>query len=1113
MFRIRPAFEKRRFIASFTAFQFIVALTASLVFGSLAPAYAAGGLTGNFSGTVQDSSGMPVSGATVDLVSPSGSYKQTTDGKGNFLFLNINIDTYILSVQATGFEPYGREGITVTGDSSGSIGIIKLGKLNVPKQIAVVTSRSQSSAFQPNATVPSFTVGGSVLVAAQGKTSNASEESVLLAAPGFQVDKEGGLILDGSTTDEVHFFFDGVDFTDPGFNQNGNNYFFNGISSTQIVPGAGDPSQGDAGAGAVNLVVRRGTYPGSGQVDAELLSRPFDHQFNLEYGAATKNNSVSDFFSYFKDDVNTQYGPFGSSAYDDGIFYNDATYTAENDFVNNLVFHFGKNNNQSFQFLFYNNSTQTDGNYGDAQIQYDDVNPYEIALASGITGLSTTQAQSLIAHESGEYPGANVTTPDEISGTTLLKFEYNNQLNSTTALDLRYFNANYIHATDVSSDQAGYPGTDAFFDTQTSGGSRTGAILNITKQAGSSNLLTFSANVEDARPNFSALFEPQGLFALGENAALFLRPANPNLPVSASNPCPVVDFPGTTTPNPEACYLQQYYYQQGGTPLPPAVDLRSVNLQHFYGSGLRDQLQVSSKFKLDLGLRYDDIDEGFGSNVAYEDEATQNVVGNPYYADVDYQAADHPHFLEPRIGASYRIDATDSVAFTYGKSINETGSGEQASPENFDAFQPFTNIPVTSALANIFQGGTPFGNPAPTVIAASTPTNPTAYNQTTILCNTAVPYATGASANANPSYNGSIGNGLQLGKPCANLGQLLYSQDDVYFPEIVAVTPAIFENYDFNFSHQFKDGSAVRIAPFFRQGKDIQVFTTPLVFNPATGTYQTGSIVGQPDGKQTTTGVDLSYTLPERKYGLNGFVNATYVNEFTNTPAAGDNFEGQDFEPVVLPASYSSGDMYRAGFVSPITANAGISYTTKSGFRINPVLHFIGGYPYNAGSLTPVINSQYGAINVPNTNLTDQFGSAGAPAFVDPANPGSEFKPVISATRGEKESASGGGLLSRPQVTSDLTLEYTAPGSRTTFGIVGEDLFNNGIYATPSINGAYYPVATGVAGPLTGQSVTGAVYPTYDNVVAKNTYPYGAYNVGYTNALPFTLRFYVQYKL
>jgi hypothetical protein len=204
--------------------------------------------------------------------------------------------------------------------------------------------------------------------------------------------------------------------------------------------------------------------------------------------------------------------------------------------------------------------------------------------------------------------------------------------------------------------------------------------------------------------------------------------------------------------------------------------------------------------------------------------------------------------------------------------------------------------------------------------------------------------------------------------------------------------------------------------------------------------------------------------------------------------------------------------MYRAGFVSPITANAGLSYTFKSGFRINPVIHFIGGYPYNAGSLTPLISNQYGGINVPNTNLTDQFGAAGAPSFVDPANPGSEFSPIVSATRGTKESPSGGGLLSRPQVTSDLTLEYTPPGSRVTVGVVGQDLFNNAVYATPSINGSYYPVTTGVAGPLTGQSVTGVVFPTLDNVVAKNTYPYGAYNVG-DSGLPFTLRLYVQYKL
>ena len=48
-----------------------------------------------------------------------------------------------------------------------------------------------------------------------------------------------------------------------------------------------------------------------------------------------------------------------------------------------------------------------------------------------------------------------------------------------------------------------------------------------------------------------------------------------------------------------------------------------------------------------------------------------------------------------------------------------------------------------------------------------------------------------------------------------------------------------------------------------------------------------------------------------------------------------------------------------------------------------------------------------GAVNVPNTNVTDQFGPGGAPAYVDPANPGSIYAPVIAATRGTPETASG----------------------------------------------------------------------------------------------------------
>jgi hypothetical protein len=196
--------------------------------------------------------------------------------------------------------------------------------------------------------------------------------------------------------------------------------------------------------------------------------------------------------------------------------------------------------------------------------------------------------------------------------------------------------------------------------------------------------------------------------------------------------------------------------------------------------------------------------------------------------------------------------------------------------------------------------------------------------------------------------------------------------------------------------------------------------------------------------------------------------------------------------------------------------NLGASYKTKTGFRINPVIHFNVGYPYNDGNLTPII-AYNGAQNVINTNLTDQFGPAGAPNYIDPANPGTLAAPHIAATRGNTESPSGGGLLSRPQVYGDMTFEYSPPHSRSTFGLQIVDIFNNEYYVSPSINGTYYPVTTGVAGPLTGQSITGVFFPNEAPLVAKGTLPYQPYTVqapaGIVGNLPTALRLYYQLAL
>ena len=333
--------------------------------------------------------------------------------------------------------------------------------------------------------------------------------------------------------------------------------------------------------------------------------------------------------------------------------------------------------------------------------------------------------------------------------------------------------------------------------------------------------------------------------------------------------------------------MQQYYYQDGGTPYAPSLDLSSQNVQKFYGVGLRDQITVNSHWRLDLGVRYDLINEGFGQNLFYEDEDVQPVPGSPstYYV-ADYGNVEQPHFIEPRLGTSYKITNNDSVAFTYGKSINESGSGEQASPNAFNEYSPFRNIPITTALSNAYQQ-------VPALFGPSL---------TPATCYPTIPYPVGATAATAPSYAGSVGTNLQLGKPCASLAQLLYFQGDGYYPEVAAVVPATFENYDFNYSHQFKNGAALRLAPFFRQGKNIQVASAPLIYNAATGVYSFGSFVNQPGGKNTTTGMNVEFTLPDRPYGFTGFLSATYLNEFTNTPPAGDNPYGQDFEPVVPAA-------------------------------------------------------------------------------------------------------------------------------------------------------------------------------------------------------------------
>src|SRR5271157_2093729 len=60
------------------------------------------------SGTVADPTGAVVAGATVEIHNPVSKFQRsaTTDGAGHFSFANVPLNTYHLSVSATGFSQY-----------------------------------------------------------------------------------------------------------------------------------------------------------------------------------------------------------------------------------------------------------------------------------------------------------------------------------------------------------------------------------------------------------------------------------------------------------------------------------------------------------------------------------------------------------------------------------------------------------------------------------------------------------------------------------------------------------------------------------------------------------------------------------------------------------------------------------------------------------------------------------------------------------------------------------------------------------------------------------------------------------------------------------------------
>jgi hypothetical protein len=1028
---------------------------------------------GIISGVVTDeSTHAAVSGVHVTAKSPSATYTAVTDAHGEYKFLSVLPDNYTLSFVRAGYEPQSQVVVVING-SQQSVNVTLSKHL---RTIAVTHARSAGSAFQHGMTIDTYTVTGQQIDTVQGKAFNTNENSLLQSIPSVTIDKSGTISIRGGFAFEAAYEFEGIDYTTPNANlqnslQNiGNFNLLNGVGSVQLIPGGGDATHGDTGTGLVLFTAKHGTYPEYFNADIEAQVFPYLHQLGLEWGWADPKQHLSNYAGFIGVRRDFQYGVPGTAAntlgtlgtnaaslgsvIDPNLVYFAPSYLSSNDFVDNLIYRFGKNDNQRLQFFIQDQAITEDLNYGGYQnLPYitggtnaGQCAPFPVIGPNG--PVNTVQQQFACKNLIPLYPGqpntySYVTQPDQLKSPFLAyKFEYGLNIGSSSLLTARYWRT-------FSEQSQTMPAFGIFASPY--GGSRTAGQLDFTTSMGK-HIIKAGTLYEFAQP-FGDRFDYTSYTALDTPAYYITYPI--------THPYQVLPQPYTYTgllPNanpstqggleqdffsPAVCaqlnitincgYLNKYFPH--GVRFPYELDYPTVG-QQIYGEYVQDTIDMSDRWKAEAGVRLD----GYNFQIP-------TVEGEP----PTIGAVAHQRLYEPHLDASYLPDPRDTIRIGFGHTLSIPLPTQVGNNVSLLPYAAFEHIPS-------YDNQSPSGGPA--------------------------------------TYCGPLAN-----QTCANYAQQMYwlTRDYRYGSSTLEapLTGATFTNIDLSWAHEFRDGSAIKLTPFYRRGYNVVEQTAQIVgFNTGTGAPVYGDVAYSNLGIQKATGVEFLYTK-EVAQGLSSQIGATYISQFGNEPPGA----------YLQPAALAVGEIYRSPDLSPFQVNAALNWKNKHGFRINPVLSFNVGYPYGAGYYTAVYCNGK-AVIVPSTSLTTVFSQA--PGYIDPLDPGTCTAPNIAATRGVHEPGLPGGLLTAPRVNANLTFEYSPVGTRSTFGLQIQNLFNQ-LYNVPIVNGCYgTPVTTGLQSG-TSPCTYSPANPQYGapDVTAHSGEAY----LTYPNLQPITFRLYYQVSI
>jgi Carboxypeptidase regulatory-like domain len=227
-----------------------------------APPLGAQSTFGTILGTAHDVSGAVIPGATVTLVNSGTSAQriETSDGSGNFVFSNIDVGNYTITISATGFETFVQSNIGIIARESRRIeAALQLGAQN--ETVTVVAQ--QENVITTDVSNLAVTKTGDELVELpvaiySRSTGSTSPISTLTTEAGVQTDDSGALEVMGATAALLSVTVDGISSVGveysgpvnemfPSFNsieeirvsESNNNAEFSGVADITTISKAG----------------------------------------------------------------------------------------------------------------------------------------------------------------------------------------------------------------------------------------------------------------------------------------------------------------------------------------------------------------------------------------------------------------------------------------------------------------------------------------------------------------------------------------------------------------------------------------------------------------------------------------------------------------------------------------------------------------------------------------------------------------------------------------------------------------------------------------------------------------------------------------------------------